>query len=187
MTVGPRRGARRRSAGFSLIELLVALSVATVVLTAGWAWCWSVSRSCAAATERLDAGSSIAFARRLSTSELGQCVGLVTTPLVGCSATSIAFAVPSADGPSTELITYVWDAGRRVLWRKASGSHLAEGVDDFSIAYFDDCGQRLPIAPGAELSAADLPLVRRVELSMVVRCAARTASSSWQVCLRCPT
>jgi prepilin-type N-terminal cleavage/methylation domain-containing protein len=186
VTIVARRRARRRGAGFSLIELLVATSVAAVVLTGGWAWCWTVSRSCAAGSERLDAGSSIAFARRLSTSELDQCAGLVTTPDARCSATSIAFIVPSGDG-ATELVTYVWDAGRRVLWRKASGSHLAEGVDDFSITYFDDQGRTLPIAPGAEPPMADLALVRRVELRLVVRCAAQTASASWQVCLRCPT
>jgi prepilin-type N-terminal cleavage/methylation domain-containing protein len=186
VTMGAYPRVRRRKAGFSLIELLVATSVAVVVLSGGWAWCWSVSRSCAVGSERLDAGSSIAFARRLSTSELSHCVALVTTPAAGCSATSIAFAVPSADGPSTELVTYVWDAGRRVLWRKAPGSHLAEAVDEFSIAYYDDHGEPLPLAPGAELSAAGLALVRRVELRMAVRCASQTAGASWQVCLRCP-
>lgn len=177
----------RRRAGFSLIELLVATAVAGVVLASGWAWCWSVSRSCAVGSERLDAASSIAFVRRLSTTELGQCMALVTTSDVRCSATTVAFEVPSGDGATTELVTYVWDAGRRVLWRKASGSHLAEGVDDFSIAYFDAQGRRLPIAGGAYLPATDLVLVRRVELTAVIRCAAQTASASWQVCLRCPT
>ena len=70
---------RRREAGFSLVELLVATAVAAVVLTGGWAWCWSVCGSCAAGSGRLDAGSSLAFARRLTTSELRQCEGLVTT------------------------------------------------------------------------------------------------------------
>ena len=174
------------TAGFSLVELLVATAVAGVILLSGWAWCWSMSGSCAARSERFDARSSLAFARRLSTCELGQCDGLVTTSSTRCSPTSIAFVVPSGDGATTELITYVWDAGRRVLWRKASGSHLAEGVDDFSITYFDGRGRTLPCAAGAGLSTADLPLVRRVELRAVIRCAAQTASASWQVSLPCP-
>jgi prepilin-type N-terminal cleavage/methylation domain-containing protein len=187
MTMAARLRPRRREAGFSLVELLVATAVAAVVLTGGWAWCWSVCGSCAAGSGRLDAGSSLAFARRLSTSELRQCEGLVTTSDARCSATSIAFIVPSGDAATTELVTYVWDAGRRVLWRKASGSHLAEGVVDFSIAYFDDQGRKLPIPAGGDLPGADLALVRRVELSAVVRCATQTASASWQVCLRCAT
>ena len=156
MTVTARLRSHRPTAGFSLVELLVASAVASVVLAAGWVWCWSVSGSCAARCERLDACSSLAFARRLSTTELGQCDGLVTAPDARCSASSIAFLVPSGDGATTELVTYVWDASRRVLWRKASGSHLAEGVDDFSIAYFDDQGRMLPVAAGGDLPGAEL-------------------------------
>ena len=102
-----------------------------------------------------------------------------------CSPTSIAFVVPSGDGATTELITYVWHPRRRVLWRKASGSHLAEGVDDFSITYFDGRGRTLPCAAGAGLRPPT-SLVRRVELRAVIRCAAQTASASWQVSLPCP-
>jgi prepilin-type N-terminal cleavage/methylation domain-containing protein len=186
-----RATARLRSrgprAGFSLVELLVATAAAAVVLTGGWAWCWSLNRSCASASERLDAGSSLAFARRLSTSELGQCVGLVAAPSVRCSATSIAFLIPSGDGATTELVTYVWDAGRRVLWRKASGSHLAEGVDNLAIAYFDDGGRELPVASGGNLPDDELSAVRRVQLSLIVRCADQTASATWQVSLPCTT
>lgn len=184
VAVAVLRRSRRTPAGFSLLELLIATTVATVVLAAGWAWCWSLSGSCAAGSARLDAGSSLAFVQRLSTGELGQCDGLVTASDAGCSATSIAFIVPSGEGPTTELITYVWDPGRRVLWRKSPGSHLAEGVDDFAIAYFDYQGHELPVATGGGLTGAELPLVRRVKLSAVVDCAAQTASASWQVSLR---
>jgi len=187
MTGASRGRPRLPRAGFSLVELLVATAIASVVLAGGWAWCWTVSGSCAAGSERLDARSSLAFAQRLTSNELGQCDALVTTPDVGCSATSIAFIVPSGHGAVTELVTYVWDGVRRVLWRKAPGSHLAEGVDEFSIVYFDDQGRTLPLATGGELPGADLALVRRVELTAVVRCASQTARESWQVSLPWPT
>ena len=175
-----------RQAGFSLVELLVATAIASVVLAGGWAWCWTVSGTCAVGCERCDARSSLAFAQRLSAGELGQCVVLVSTPDARCSATSIAFVVPSGHGPTTELVTYVWDPARRVLWRKASGSHLAEGVDEFAVVYFDGQGRPLPLASGGELPDADLSLVRRVELTAVVRCEAQTVSAAWQICLPCP-
>lgn len=186
MTAAAGQRSRLSQAGFGLVELLVATAVATIILAAGWAWCWSLSGSCAAGSQRFDALSSLAFARRLTVGELGECDGLVATPDARCCATGIAFVVPSGHGPTTELVTYVWDAGRRVLWRKASSSHLAEGVDDFAIVYFDDQGRVLPLAPGGELPDADLCLVRRVELTVVVRCAGQTARASWQVCLPCP-
>lgn len=176
----------RSTPGFSLVELLVATTVTAIILAGGWAWCWSVSRSCAVAGERADAASSLAFARRLTSAELGECQGLVSSQGARCSVSGIAFAVPSGAGAGAELVTYVYDPGRRVLWRKASSSHLAEGVEEFSITYFDAQGRALPPAPGGALPDSSLPLVRRVELAVVVRCASQTTRASWQVCLPCP-
>jgi len=184
MTAAGPREAQRCQAGFSLLELLVATAIAGVVLAGGWAWCWSVSSSCAAGAERLDAASSLAFARRLSANELRGSEGLVATSGAGCTATAISFIVPAASGPAPELITYVWDAGRRVLWRKAPGSHVAEGVDSFSVSYFDDQDRLVPPASGGALSTSELSRVRLVELSAVVSCGRQTASASWWVCLR---
>jgi prepilin-type N-terminal cleavage/methylation domain-containing protein len=181
---GHRRAGHRR-AGFSLVELLVATAIAGVVLAGGWAWCWSASSTCAAGAERLDAGSSLAFAQRLSTTELRQCLALSGSAGAGCSATAISFVAPVASGVGSELITYVWDPGRHVLWRKAPGSHVAEGVDSFSIVYLDDRDQVLPLAAGAQLPAAELRRVRMVELSATVSCGRETVAASWSVCLRC--
>ena len=107
--------------------------------------------------------------------------GAPRRPRCRCSASGIAFAVPSDDGPET--VTYFYDAGRRVLWRKAPSAHLAEGVDDFTISYLDAQGRALAPAPGGVLPDADLPLVRRVAFWARVRCASQTEQASWQVCL----
>jgi len=175
-----------QAAAFSLVELLVAMAIAGVVLTAGWAWCWSMSGSSAAACARLDASSSLAFTRRLTSAELGECLGLVSSPSCACSARSVAFAVPAADG-GTELVTYVYDPARRVLWRKSPGAHLAEGVDAFSVTYRDAQARLLACDQSGRLPPATLPLVRRVDLTVTVRCGAQTALASWQVPLRCPS
>ena len=177
--------ANRRRAGFSLVELLIATAIAGVVLAAGWAWCWSASGTCAAGAERLDAGSSLAFARRLSTTELRQCLALSDSSGPGCSATAISFTVPVETGTGSELITYVWDAERHVLWRKAPGSHVAEGVDSFSITYLDDHDQPLPLAAGALLPAAELAQVRMVVFSATVSCGRQTVAASWSISPRC--
>ena len=173
--------------GFSLIELLVATAITAVILTGGWAWCWSLSGWCATSNERLDAASSLAFVRRLTSAELGECLGLVATSSCRCSTTSIAFAVPASDGAGTELVTYVYDAGRRVLWRKSASAHLAEGVDGFSITCRDAQGRALACDASGGLPVTALPLVRRVDLGVTVRCGAETATASWQVPLRGPS
>jgi hypothetical protein len=164
--------------------MLVATAIAGVVLAGGWAWCWSVSSSCAVGAERIDAASSLAFARRLSANELRGSEGLVATSGAGCTTTAISFIVPAASGTAPELITYVWDAARRVVWRKAPGSHVAEGVDSFSISYFDDQVRLVLPASGGALSTSELSRVRLVELSAVISCGRQTASASWWVCLR---
>ncbi len=171
--------------GFSLIELLVATAITAVILTGGWAWCWSLSGWCATSNERLDAASSLAFVRRLTSAELGECRALLADQTVRCSANGIAFAVPSDDGP--EAVSYCYDAARRVLWRKASSSHLAEGVEGFSITYFDARGRALAPPTGGALPDSDLPLVRRVALRVLVRCASQTRQATWQVCLPPPS
>ena len=167
--------------GFSLIELLVATAITAVILAGGWAWCWSLTGWCASSSERLDAATSLAFARRLTCAELGECRALLADQTVPCSASGMAFAVPSDDGPET--VTYSYDAVRQVLWRKAPSAHIVEGVEGFTISYFDAQGRPLAPAPDGVLPNADLTLVRRVSFWARVRCASQTEQASWQVCL----
>jgi prepilin-type N-terminal cleavage/methylation domain-containing protein len=174
-------------AGFSLLELIVATAVAGIVLTSAWAWCWTLSASCRAGAERADAASTIAAVRRLTTAELGESLGLVAGAAVPCSATSLAFTVPSTDAAGTDLVTYGYDAGRGVVWRKSPSSHLAESVAAFSVLYLDARGQALSPGAGGDLAAAELPLVRRVVLTVAVRSGAQSTRAGWQVCLPCVT
>ena len=46
-------------------------------------------------------------------------------------------------GEPPETVTIVWDASRRVVWRKAPGTYLADRVDAFSVCYFHADGTRL--------------------------------------------
>ena len=182
MTGGRSPGAPR--AGFSLIELLVAVSVAGVVLAAGWGWCWTATTSCARGADLCDARSSLSFVERLTTAELRSAICLVQAPDVACTSRSVGFVVPSDDGLTMDVVTYVWDPGREVLWRKASGSHLAEGVAGFAIAYYAAGDRLLPLGAGAALAPADLAAVRRVSIDARVTCGRESAAASWQVRLR---
>ena len=184
-TVGRlRRG--RPATGFSLIELLVATAVAAVLLTAAWAWCWTLCGCCRAGAEGADAASTIAAVRRLTSTELTESLGLVSGAAVSCSATGVAFVVPTADAAGTELVTYGYDAARGVLWRKSPSSHLAESVTAFHVSYLDGRGRPLPLAAGAALATDQLALVRAVELTVVVRSGAGAERATWRVCPPCP-
>jgi len=176
-----------QTAGFSLVELLVATAVAAVVLTCAWAWCWTLCGSCRVGVERADAASTIAAVRRLTTAELGESLGLVEGSSATCSATSLAFVVPCTDAAGTDLVTYGYDAARGVLWRKSPSSHLAEAVGGFTVAYLDACGQSLATDANGGLTAAQLAQVRRVVFTLLVRSGAQSAQASWQVCLPCVT
>ena len=99
----------------------------------------------------------------------------------------VAFVVPSTDTAETDLVTYCYDAGRGVLWRKSPSSHLAEAVAGFTVVYLDAQGQALSPGKGGELAAAELPLVRRVVLTIAVHSGAQTTRTGWQVCLPCVT
>jgi prepilin-type N-terminal cleavage/methylation domain-containing protein len=169
----------RRKRGFSLVELLVASSLGCLVLGLAWPWCWQVCRSWRDAAPRAEAASTLAAVRRVTLSEVPQAVGLLDTPDTGCTRTTLAFASPSAGGVAT-IVTYVWDAGRAVLWRKAPGSHLAEQVSAFGIEYFDARGRPLALDRSGRLPALSLAEVRRLTFTAAI---AGAPAVTWSVAL----
>jgi len=171
----------RATAAFSLVELLVAVALAGVVSCAGWAWCWSSTGVCARSGDRLDAQSSLAFVRRITTAELHVASCLVNSPSCSCTGHSIVCAVPAADGRSLQLVSYVWDEHRGVVWRKASGSHLVEGAIRFDVAYRDDANGNIVCGPDGRLTTAGLAAVRRVDFALTVIVGTQTVTERWRV------
>jgi prepilin-type N-terminal cleavage/methylation domain-containing protein len=171
--------------GFSLIELLVALAVAGGLLAASWSWFWTLSGCVGHNADVAEAHSSLAFARRLLLRELRGAASL-TAPVtgVGCTARSLAL-VPGAEDPSG-LLQYAWDPVRRVLWRASSSSHVADGVTDFSVAYYDGAGETVAPAQDVGLTSAQLSTVRSVRVRIQIRSGGVAAGGEWTVALRCP-
>jgi prepilin-type N-terminal cleavage/methylation domain-containing protein len=167
--------------GFSLVELLVAASLGCLVLGLAWPWCWQVCRAWRGAAPGAEAASTLAAVRRVTLSEVPQAVALLNAPDTGCTRTTLAFAAPSGSGAAA-IVTYVWDAGRGVLWRKAPGSHLAEQVTAFGIEYFDGRGRPLALDGSGRLPAGSLAEVRRLTFTVAV---AGASSLTWDVALGC--
>jgi len=73
-------------------------------------------------------------------------------------------------GVAREEVAIVWDPGRRVVWRNAPGTYIADHVAAFVVAYTLRDGRE---ADAAAMSAADWQLVSAV----LVRLTSETGSA----------
>ena len=140
-------GARQaRCRGFSLVELLVAASLACALLAASWGWVWTTASAARRTDACAQAGTAQAFAARMLRADLARCVGLATPDLGVCGPTRLTLAMRDPISGVDEVVTIAWDPGRGVVWRKAAGSYLAEGVKSFVVRYFArDGGEVVPV------------------------------------------
>jgi hypothetical protein len=171
-------GPRRSSPGFTAVELVVAGVIAALALAAGWSWLCSCTAAGGREQRRLEVETSLAFVERLTTAELRRAVLFLPSPSPGCTDRSLAFGSADAEG-TTDTVSYVWNPATRVLWRKASGSHLVSGVSSFTVRYLDGAGSE--VTPAGALSPAELARVRSVRLSLSLSCGAGQVEASWQV------
>ena len=169
--------------GFGLVELMIALAITGILLAAGWCWLVDVQGSALRGGTAAEAYTSGAFARRLMISELRRSNGLSSAG-AGCSRHALTFTVPENDEPQPDVVSYVWDASRRVLWRKAPGSYLQESVSDFSVQLWDTDGRPLDPGAGGVFADADLAAAARVRLSVTTQCVTGPVQSMADVALR---
>jgi len=85
------------------------------------------------------------------------------------------------DGVVAETVLVAWDPARRVLWRKAPGTYLADHVERFAVDYFGADGRRLS---AADFAAAGWPrTVALIAVTIDVTVGGRTARASRAVAL----
>jgi len=133
--------------GITLTELLVAVAVSTVVLGAAWPWLWAAGGTARRVDGRTQAATAAAFAARSLVTDVQLATALLQPP-AGRSPADCICLLHRHPGEAPETVLVVWDPARRVLWRKASGSYLADHVEAFSLEYFG--------ADGSTLARADL-------------------------------
>jgi type II secretory pathway component PulJ len=170
-------------AGASLIETLVALVVAAIVLAAAWSWLWSVVGTSRRYEARAAAAADLAFAERLITRELRATVHLVPVSTCGCTAAAFTLAIRSPGASTEDTVSYVWDKGRAVVWRKTASTYVAEHVSLFRITYLDRSGAPITPADGGRLTGSQADGVARVLVDLCLRQGAVDAGASWQVAL----
>lgn len=136
------RKGRAGGAGMTLVELLIAAAVAGVALAAAWPLLWNVTASARKVTGQAQAGSEAARVARVIGRELRLATGL--EPVPAGTSPGAALNIRSAQTPSGDDSTLIaWDPARRVLWRDASGSYVADDVRAFTVEHFDAHGDVL--------------------------------------------
>jgi prepilin-type N-terminal cleavage/methylation domain-containing protein len=138
-----RRRGRPTLRGFSLVELLIAASLASALLAASWGWVWTTASAARVTDARAQGATAQAFAARMLRADLARCVGLGTPDVGICGPTKLTLTLRDPDSGVDEVVTIAWDPGRGVVWRKAAGSYLAEGVTAFAVRYFAGDGSEV--------------------------------------------
>jgi prepilin-type N-terminal cleavage/methylation domain-containing protein len=182
MLTGPFTRTNRTGAedGVSLVELLVATVIAGVALCSAWSWLWSTGVASSATVDRARASTAASFAARAVTEELELATGLREPPAAYSAGGALSMSHTHPD-QALETVLVVWDPTRRVLWRKAPGTYLADHVERFTVSYLDRRGHLLSTA---DLQNAEWPdRVSRVEAEIVVSAGRSSATAVCDVTL----
>jgi prepilin-type N-terminal cleavage/methylation domain-containing protein len=131
----PRR--RDRRAGFSLVELVVATSIAAIVLTAILSAYLFVGRNLARLVNTQEQEVKSRRTLRLFTSDVSAAIRLN-------SATSTGFALtkPLASGNATVSYTYATGNGTLTRTEGTSTQALLTGITAFSLEYYNESGSQ---------------------------------------------
>ena len=160
-----RSEGRSADAGVSLVELLVATVIAAVTLCSAWAWLWNVGIASSATADRSRAKTAAAFAARFISDDLDVAAALQVPPSAYGPDRALEL-IHLHPGAAPESVLIVWDPSRRVLWRKASGTYLADHVARFAVTYYDGNGA---VLTPVDLQAPAWPgRVVRVAVAVVV-------------------
>ena len=150
------------------MEVLVAVVIAGVLLSASYGWVWSLGALARVHDDSAQAGTIAAAAARSIADDIRAAVAVgppsTTDPSRGLT------LVHDHVGAAREEVTIAWDPGRRVVWRNAPGTYIADHVTTFVVAYTLQDGRE---ADAAAMSAADWPLVSAV----LVRLTTETGSA----------
>lgn len=168
---------RRRDAGFTMVELLVGLSIMAVVVGILSTMLMTSNRTHQATVARAETQASSRTAMSLLTTELAQTGADPTIPPSGVVGIALADtqsihirADRNADGAiqttePSEDITYTYNPGTQILSRNpgAGAATLLTDVTNLRFTYFNAANQPLTSLP---LNATDRGLVRSIGISL---------------------
>ena len=163
------------SAGFTLVELLLAVGLAAWLSAGAWAWAWTAIEAGGRVVDDGDADTALAYARRTILADVRAAAGLASGG--ACDESSVCLRVPPRHRPDGE-VTIVWNPDRKVIWRVAPACHVAGDVESFRLVYLDARGAVVEPAPvGVATSWRERVAGLSVELR--VRVHGREACGRW--------
>jgi hypothetical protein len=146
------------------VELVVAASVTGVVLAAAYGWLWNVAAVATRTDDRAQAATIAAACARGVAFEVRQAMGVAPPPSGRDPARALALRHDHPDSAADDVLV-VWDPFRRVVWRNAPGTYLADHVTDLRIAYVLADARTVP---GEHMGPAEWAAVRGVRVALVV-------------------
>jgi len=188
VTAGPHSTMRthghwelRRTAGFSLTELLVSSFVASVILASLVGFAAAERRFFHRAQEQLTANQTLRLILDVLSRDLRQAGfdarGTAVEPVVAATSTTLVLQQDDdgdgiVDTGSTEIITYAFrpEAGTlsRVVGRQSMPLVTGLPADGFQLSYMDSAGAALDPDTGG-LDATDRAAIRRVRVDLLAR------------------
>jgi prepilin-type N-terminal cleavage/methylation domain-containing protein len=116
----------------TLVELLVATVIVSVVLSAAYGWLWNVSSLARSQDDRAQAGTIAAAAARILAEDIRAALAVAPAPAGRDPSRSLLLLHDHVD-VAPEPVLIVWDPARGVLWRNASGTYVADHVSSLRL------------------------------------------------------
>jgi prepilin-type N-terminal cleavage/methylation domain-containing protein len=163
-----------RERGLTLVELLLALVVAGVVLSASFGWVWDLGGLARRHDDRAQAATIAAAAARSIAADIRAAVA-IAPPAAALDPSRALTLVHDHVGVARETVTVVWAPDRRVVWRNAPGTYIADHVTAFVVTYALKDGRE---AGATAMSPADWSLVSAVIVRLTTEIGPAHASRS---------
>jgi prepilin-type N-terminal cleavage/methylation domain-containing protein len=157
--------------GFTLVELLVATVIAGVVLGGAYGWAWNVGALAQVQDDRAQAGTVAAAVARTITADVRASIAAVA-PEAGRDPSRSLTLIHDRVGVAPASVVIVWDPARRVVWRNASGTYVADHVTSFHVEYAFHDGRRVG---GDAMAAADWRSVAAVRVVLTAQVGSASA------------
>ncbi|MBE0430058.1 MAG: prepilin-type N-terminal cleavage/methylation domain-containing protein [Thermoleophilia bacterium] len=135
LTSNPGRANANREHGFTMIELLIAILLLSVVMAAIFSFLWGASSYWRTAQDAADVTENARMGLNRMVREIKQ-ASIVTEAEAG----QISFEVDFHDGTGKQMITYGYDGEGGTIWRSSGGGPEVTMVNNVRLAQFEYYG-----------------------------------------------
>jgi len=170
----PARGGR--TAGFTLVELLIAVGLAAWLSAGAWAWVWAVTDVGDGVVDATEAQTALAYARRVIMADARAAEGLAADGVNDDAHVTLRVPVDYRPDGRVEIC---WNRRRDTLWRVASRCHLAGNVEWFDVDYVDGDGSS--VVSGGTVPSERLDEVSGLVVSLRIRARGGVVEGRWPV------